>query len=150
MDSDIFGVFVIKRDDGLVLYQRILNMIPNGEKLDYYDPARYDIFSGFISVVSNIVTHVAGDYIKTMRLEGEDKIKIIIETRAKIAVAVVSSKNISDKKIVNLARSLVKQFNYFYGETIDNWNGDLSKFSIFNKVVENEVGIKNPDFTDFL
>jgi hypothetical protein len=150
LGPDIYGIIVLKRDDGLVLYSKIYKHIPNSKTLDYYDPDRYRVFSGLVSAVSGIVSHVADDYIKSLKLEGEDKIKIIIETSKKVAVSIISTKDIADRKIFNLANSLVKQFNYFYEDALSKWNGKLSNFTMFNKVVEKELGNKNIDFTEYL
>ncbi|MHA1835513.1 MAG: hypothetical protein ACTSYQ_01065 [Candidatus Odinarchaeia archaeon] len=148
MINQIYAVFVIKKDNGVCLFSKACNPLPNGSKKTDYD--KYSILTGLISAVSNIVTHVADDYIKHLRLEGEDRIKIIIETFSNIAVGVVASKNLSDRKITNLARNLVKQFDYLYGDILDEWKGDLSKFKIFNKVLDMELGKTNQDFTDYL
>ena len=150
LDSNILGVFVINRENGLCLFSKICNGTSTVESTNKSDEDKYSIFSGLISAVSNIVTHVADDYIKTMKLVGEDRIKIVIETGSRIAVAIVADKETADRRVYGLAKNLVKQFNYFYGDLLKEWKGDLSKFQIFNKVVENEIGNKNLDFTDFL
>lgn len=146
----IYGVFVIQRIDGVCLFSKLVTALPNIEVSGNTDDEKYNILSGFISAVSTIVTNVVEDYIKRMRLEGEKRVKIIIETGDKIAVAVIADKAENDRKLFSLAKSLVKQFNYLYAEILPKWNGDLSAFRVFDKIVDTEIGNTERDFTEFL
>lgn len=151
MKSSIYCVFVIQRIDGVCLFSKMYHP-PNNSAASSkcVDEDKYNILSCFISAVSTIVTNVADDYIKQMRLEGEKHIKIIVETGDKVAVGVVADKSESDRKLFNLARGLVKQFNYLYGEKIKTWNGNLATFNIFDKIVDTEIGNTERDFTEYL
>ncbi len=153
MKSKIYCVFVIQRIDGACLFSKIYSLPGNGENTNTNECSeedKYNILSGFISAVSTIVSNVADDYIKQMKLEGERHIKIIIETGDKIAIGVVADKSESDRKLHGLAKNLVKQFNYLYGEKLKTWNGNLSTFKIFDKVVDTEIGNTERDFTEYL
>ncbi len=151
MRSKIYCVFAIQRIDGVCLFSKIYSLPANGSNMDECsDEDKYNILSGFISAVSTIVTNVADDYIKQMRLEGERHIKIIVETGDKIAIGIVADKSESDRKIYGLAKSLVKQFNYLYGEKLKTWNGDTSTFKIFDKIIDTEIGNTERDFTEYL
>ncbi|WEU39787.1 MAG: hypothetical protein OdinLCB4_004745 [Candidatus Odinarchaeum yellowstonii] len=151
MNLMIYCVFVIQRIDGVCLFSKIYSLPTSGINAECFsDEDKYNILSGFISAVSTIVTNVADDYIKEMRLEGEKHIKIIVETGDKIAIGVVADKAESDRKLYGLAKSLVKQFNYLYGEKLKTWNGDTGAFKIFDKVVDTEIGNTERDFTEYL